>query len=55
MALITLVVGVLHFNPFTIPFLMVAVAAGFVGLMLRVVKNVMQAAVEIREENELTI
>ena len=54
-ALITLVVGVLHFNPFTIPFLMVAVAAGFVGLMLRVVKNVMQAAVEIREENELTI
>ena len=47
---ITLVGGV-----FYLPFLVVAVAAGFVGLMLRVVKNVMQSAVEIREENELTI
>lgn len=54
-ALITLVVGVLDFNSFTVPFIAVAAAAGFVGLMLRVVKNVMQAAVEIREENELTI
>ncbi len=49
-AVITLVSGV-----FYLPFLAVAVAAGFVGLMLRVVKNVMQSAVEIREENELTI
>ena len=40
---------------FYLPYLMVGVAAGFVGLMLRVVKNVMQRAVEIREENELTI
>ena len=49
-ATITLVGGV-----FYIPFLFVAVAAAFVGLMLRVVKNVMQNAVEISEENELTI
>lgn len=49
-ALITCVSGV-----FYVPYLMIAVAAGFVGLMLRVVKNVMQRAVEIREENELTI
>lgn len=49
-ALITGVSGV-----FYVPYLMMAVAAGFVGLMLRVVKNVMQRAVEIREENELTI
>lgn len=49
-AAITLVAGV-----FYVPFLVVAVAAAFVGLMLRVVKNVMQRAVEIREENELTI
>ena len=40
---------------FYVPYFAVAVAAGFVGLMLRVVKNVMQRAVEIREENELTI
>ena len=49
-AAITLVGGV-----FYIPFLFVAIAAAFVGLMLRVVKNVMQNAVEISEENELTI
>ncbi len=49
-AAITLVGGV-----FYIPFLFVAVAAAFVGLMLRIVKNVMQNAVAISEENELTI
>ncbi len=47
---ITFVGGILY-----LPFLFVAVAASFVGLMLRIVKNVMQAAVEISEENELTI
>ena len=36
-------------------FLLVAAAAAFVGLMLRIVKNVMQNAVAISEENELTI
>ena len=49
-ALITLIGGF-----FYIPFLLIGVAAAFVGLMLRVVKNVMQNAVEIKEENELTI
>ncbi len=49
-ALITLIGGV-----FYLPFLCIAVAAGFVGLMLRIVKNIMQNAVEINEENELTI
>lgn len=49
-ALITLVGGM-----FYIPFCFVAVAAAFVGLMLRVVKNVMQNAVELKAENELTI
>lgn len=49
-AAITLVGGI-----FYIPFLCVAVAAAFVGLMLRIVKNVMQNAVAISEENELTI
>lgn len=48
--LITLISGVLY-----IPYLFVSVAAGFVGLMLRVVKNVMENAVQLKEENELTI
>ena len=49
-AFITLVGGI-----FYIPFSSIAIAAAFVGLMLRVVKNVMQNAVEIKAENELTI
>lgn len=40
---------------FYMPFMFVALAGGFVGMMLRVLKNVMQCAVEIREENDLTI
>lgn len=40
---------------FYLPLLFVAVAASFVGLLLRIVKNVLQNAVEIREENDLTI
>lgn len=38
-----------------LPLIVVAVAAGFFGLILRVVKNVIQSAVELREENDLTI
>lgn len=49
-SIITFVGGI-----FYLPFLCVAVAAAFVGLMLRTVKNVMQNATEIKEENELTI
>ena len=40
---------------FFLPYLFMTVAAGFVGLMLRVVKNVMENAVQLKEENELTI
>ena len=49
-AFITLIGGL-----FYIPFLCISIAAAFVGLMLRIVKNVMQNAVEINEENQLTI
>ena len=38
-----------------LPFFCAAVAAAFMGLMLRVVKNVMENAVELKTENELTI
>ena len=40
---------------FYMPFGFVALAGGFVGLLLRVLKNVMQSAVELRQENDLTI
>ena len=40
---------------FYIPFIFISVAAVFMGLMLHVVKNVMENAVEIKNENELTI
>lgn len=49
-ALITLVGGL-----FYMPFIFISLAGGFVGIMLRVLKNVMQTAAEIREENDLTI
>ena len=49
-ALITLVGGFYY-----LPFLFVTTAAFFVGLLLRVVKNVMQSAAELKSENELTI
>ncbi len=49
-AFITLISGF-----FYIPYSFIAVAAGFIGLMLRVVKNAFQCAVALREENELTI
>lgn len=37
------------------PFLLVAAAAAFIGLILRVVKNVFQQALAIKEENDYTI
>ena len=40
---------------FYMPFGFVALAGGFVGMMLRVLKNVMQSAAIMREENDLTI
>ena len=35
--------------------LFIVVAAAFFGLILRVVKNVFEQAIEIREENDFTI
>lgn len=40
---------------FYLPLAVIAVAAGFMGLILRVVKNVMYSAKKLREENDLTI
>jgi len=37
------------------PFLMLAAAAGFMALILRVVKNVFAEAVALKEENDFTI
>ena len=38
-----------------LPLFIVAAAMGVVGTLLRVVKNMVQAAVELQEENDLTI
>ena len=40
---------------FSMVFLFLSVMAGFVGLILRVVKNVFEAAVELKAENDFTI
>lgn len=37
------------------PWIFVAVAAAFMGLIVRVVKNVVEQAVELKKESELTI
>lgn len=42
-------------SSYYLPFLIIAAAAGFVGLLLRVVKNVFARAVEIKEESDYTI
>ena len=49
-ALATGVAGV-----FYVPLAIIAVSMAVVGTLLRVVKNVVHAAVALREENELTI
>jgi hypothetical protein len=40
---------------FSLVFLLLSVMAGFMGLILRVVKNVFQAAVDLKAENDFTI
>ena len=49
-AFITIVGGWFYY-----PLAIIAIAAGFMGLILRVVKNVMYSAKMLREENDLTI
>ena len=40
---------------FYVPLIVIAIAAGFIGLIIRVIKNVICSAKILREENELTI
>lgn len=51
------IIGVITFigGFFYMPFILAAFAGGFIGMLLHVLKNVMRSAVEIKEENELTI
>ena len=37
------------------PLIFITIAAGFIGVILKAVKNVMEKAVEMREENDLTV
>lgn len=50
---VTIITAVAGFR--YIPLFVIAVAMAIVGTLLRVVKNIMQSAVVIREENDLTI
>ena len=51
------IIGVITFVGafYYMPFIFVSAAGGFTGMLLRVLKNVMSSAVEINDENELTI
>lgn len=49
-AVITLISGY-----FYLPFYIISVAAAFFSLILRVIKNVFHSAMELKNENELTI
>ena len=49
-ALITLISGY-----FYLPFYIAGTAAGFIALILRVIKNIFCTAIELKNENELTI
>lgn len=45
----------IYFSIYTPVSLAIALAAAFMGLILRVLKNVFSQAVELREENDLTV
>ncbi len=47
---VTVIAGCIY-----LPFFIAGCAAAFMGMILRVVKNVMSAALEIKNENELTV
>lgn len=49
-ALVSLITGRVY-----MPFYLLTAAAGFMGLILRVVKNVFCSAIEIKAENDMTI
>ncbi|HYE83174.1 MAG TPA: DUF2975 domain-containing protein [Clostridia bacterium] len=42
-------------TPYYFPWIFVAVAAAFMGLIVRVIKNIIAQAVELKNESELTI
>lgn len=48
------IIGVLSFS-YYLPFGVLAAGAGFMGLILRIVKNVFAEAVYLKEENDFTI
>lgn len=50
-----IICSIVYAPNFSFAFLVVTFSAFFVGLLVRVVKNVLDSAIEIKEENELTI
>lgn len=54
-AFVGLIIILIYLPKFALSFAIVTVAAFFVGLLVRVVKNVFENAIMIKEENDLTI
>ncbi len=52
---IGLVIILIYLPKFALSFAIVTVASFFVGLLVRVVQNVFKAAIDIKEENDLTV
>ncbi len=52
---IGLVIILIYLPKFAMSFGIVTVAAFFAGLLVRVVRNVFKAAIDIKEENDLTV
>lgn len=50
-----IILSIIYAPNISLSFIIITVAAFFVGLIVRVVKNVFVSAIEIKEENELTI
>ena len=47
--------GRVYSGYFYLPFYIAGTAAGFIALILRVIKNIFCTAIELKNENELTI
>lgn len=50
-----IILSIIYAPNISFSFIIITVSAFFVGLLVRVVKNVFESAIEIKEENELTI
>ena len=53
--LIVFSLGIIGVSFYYFPFFIVFIVMAFIGLILRIIKNIFEKAIIIKEENELTI